>query len=121
MAKAGRSRRDGFIHLIHWFDVVERQRLGFEGMVEADRETRELALTRALEVVGEICGQSISEHPLWAKPWRAVILDHAYRLRNRIAHGYDSLDPKLLLVIATAEIPRLKALAVQWLAECDDT
>ena len=63
-----------------------------------------LALVRLVEIVGEaatrISAQFRSQHP--QIPWQATI-----GLRNRLIHGYDSINHDILWQILTTDFPPL--------------
>lgn len=71
--------------------------------LESD-EVLQLALTRAVEVVGEAAAR-VSEaarnrHP--GIPWRDIV-----GMRNRLIHGYDAVDLDLLWDTVTVDLPPL--------------
>jgi uncharacterized protein with HEPN domain len=77
------------------------------GKVRADLDTDRLlnlALVRLLEIVGEAASRvSVSvrdRHP--EVPWPQMI-----SLRNRLIHGYDSVDFDILWAILTTDLPVL--------------
>ncbi len=119
MSKSGRSLQTYLEQLLEWTDKV----IQIEGLIRSKNdnpsEVEELALARAFEVVGEICGQMIANHPQWTFDRRKYGLDDAYRLRNRISHVYDSIDTSLLLAIARDDLLVLKAKVGTWLAELE--
>jgi uncharacterized protein with HEPN domain len=63
-----------------------------------------LALTRLLEIIGEAAGRipphERSKHP--DIPWPEIV-----GLRNRLIHGYDSVDSDILWQIISQDIPDL--------------
>ncbi len=63
-----------------------------------------LALVRLLEVVGEAAGRvpdgARQAHP--EVPWSQIV-----GLRNRLIHGYDSVDLEILWRILSDDLPRL--------------
>jgi|SRR5918911_1836553 uncharacterized protein with HEPN domain len=65
-----------------------------------------LALTRLLEVIGEAAGrvpvELRAQHP--GIPWPQIV-----GLRNRLTHGYDSIDLDILWQIVTRDLPPLIA------------
>ena len=73
------------------------------GAVEADVRTR-LALERAIEILGEAAGKVPAEardrYP--DLPWAQMV-----GLRNRLAHGYFSVDPAVLHKVASEILPSL--------------
>ncbi len=73
--------------------------------LDSDRQLN-LALTRLLEIIGEAAARTPQEersrYP--AIPWVQVV-----GLRNRLIHGYDSVDLDILWQIVTRDLPPLIA------------
>ena len=73
--------------------------------LDSDRQLN-LALTRLLEIIGEAAARTPQEgrslYP--AIPWMQVI-----GLRNRLIHGYDSVDFDILWQVVTRDLPPLIA------------
>lgn len=73
--------------------------------LDNDRQLN-LALVRLLEIVGEAAGRVPSEdrsrHP--NIPWAEIV-----GLRNRLIHGYDSVDFDILWQIVIDDLPPLIA------------
>ena len=69
-----------------------------------DDRTLNLALTRLLEVIGEAASQIPAEVRMQYPriPWREII-----GMRNRLIHGYDSIDSEIMWQILTKDIPAL--------------
>ena len=71
--------------------------------LDKDRQLN-LSLTRLLEIIGEAAGRvspdTQAHHP--AIPWSEII-----GLRNRLIHGYDSVDFDVLWQIVTQDLPEL--------------
>jgi uncharacterized protein with HEPN domain len=71
--------------------------------LDADRLLN-LALTRLLEIMGEAAGRVPEDlrerHP--EIPWPQIV-----GLRNRLIHGYDSVDLNILWQIVTSDLPPL--------------
>jgi len=65
-----------------------------------------LSLVRLLEIVGEAAGRVPEserfQYP--AIPWKQIV-----GLRNRVIHGYDSVDFDILWQIVTRDLPLLVA------------
>jgi uncharacterized protein with HEPN domain len=63
-----------------------------------------LALVRLLEIIGEAASRvpadERSQHP--TVPWAAIV-----GLRNRLIHGYDSIDFDILWQVLTQDLPSL--------------
>lgn len=73
--------------------------------IAADR-LLELALTRLLEIIGEAASHIPKQDQLRYRqiPWTQII-----SLRNRLIHGYDSVDLDILWQIVTSDLPPLIA------------
>ena len=63
-----------------------------------------LALVRTLEVVGEAASRMLTdERPQYSQiPWSQIVA-----LRNRLIHGYDSVDFDILWQILNQDLPPL--------------
>jgi uncharacterized protein with HEPN domain len=87
-----------------------KEAMGFiQGKGRADLDTdrmRTLALVRLLEILGEAAGRMPAEvctaHP--QIPWAQIVA-----LRNRLIHGYDSVDLDILWQILSMDLPPLIA------------
>ena len=73
--------------------------------LDNDREFN-LALTRLLEILGEAANRIPREEQARYPeiPWPQII-----RLRNRLIHGYDSIDFDIMWQIVTIDLPPLVA------------
>jgi uncharacterized protein with HEPN domain len=103
------SRDEGDIRLRHMLDhakeAVAMASCRTRGELDTDRQLN-LSLVRLLEIVGEAAGRAPAEervrHP--EIPWPEII-----GLRNRLIHGYDSVDFDILWQIVSADLPPLIA------------
>ncbi|MCU6455438.1 DUF86 domain-containing protein [Sphingomonas sp. A2-49] len=109
-------------------DCLELMRRGIEDVAictdGVDRErflldrTRQLALVKALENIGETAGDVLATYPDFATgerdiPWRAW-----KNARNRLCHGYHSIDYDLVWSMAQRDVPALNN-ALQAIADFD--
>lgn len=101
------SRRDDQVTLRH---VLEYAREAIEmasGRSRADLDSDrmlELSLTRLVEIVGEAATRTSEEiqEAHAGIPWREIIA-----MRNRLIHGYDSVDRDILWEVVTNDLPPL--------------
>jgi len=111
------SRRDNRITFQHMLDYIE------EGISMADGRTRSelesdrmffLAMLKLVEIVGEaatrITEAGREAHP--DIPWRELV-----STRNRLIHGYDTVDKNILWQIVTCDFPPLARRIREILAE----
>ena len=91
--------------LDHAREIVALARGKTREDLDADR-TLNLALARLMEIIGEAAGR-VSDDYRAARPdipWAQVI-----GLRNRLIHGYDTLDFDILWDIVSLDMPILVA------------
>ncbi len=93
----------------HMLDHAREAVTLIEGKSRGDLDTDRLlnlALVRLLEIIGEAANRIPNEeqarHP--QIPWPQIV-----SLRNRLIHGYDSVDFDILWQIVTKDLPSLIA------------
>ena len=67
---------------------------------------RRSAVERQLEILGEACSRLAKLEPTWIKT--VTNLKLAIDLRNRIIHGYDSVDDEIVYLTAIDDLETLK-------------
>jgi len=98
---------DPLIRLKHMLnagkEILSLTREKTQEELESDRKLN-LAVVRLLEVIGEAANKIPSEdRNLYPEiPWPEII-----GLRNRLIHGYDSVDLEIVWQIITDDIPQL--------------
>lgn len=99
------SRHEANLRLRHMLDHAKEAVSMVQGRVRADRKLN-LSLVRLLEIVGEAATRvPAEERKLYSDiPWPEVI-----GLRNRLIHGYDSVDFDILWEIVSHDLPPLIA------------
>jgi uncharacterized protein with HEPN domain len=103
------SHHESAIRLRHMLDhaneAVAMARGRTRAQLDSDRQLN-LSLVRLLEIVGEAAARVQPEerarHP--DIPWPEIV-----GLRNRLIHGYDSVDFDILWQIVSDDLPRLIA------------
>lgn len=115
------NARSHTVALQHMLDHAREAVLLAQGKSRADLDTNRLlnlALVRLLEVVGEAAGRVpkklCARHP--EIPWPQII-----SLRNRLIHGYDSVDFNILWQIIANDLPPLIPILEAIIASEDDT
>lgn len=95
------------VRLLHMLEHAREAIQLVEGRTRRDLDTDRvlsLAVVRLLEIVGEAAAQASPEarirHP--GIPWLEVI-----SLRNRLIHGYDSVDLDIVWRIVESDLPAL--------------
>lgn len=77
------------------------------------------AVCKCVEVIGEAARRLMAAEPGIEARHPALALEQAYRTRNRLAHGYDTLDYALVWAAATESIPPMVEAARALLAADD--
>jgi uncharacterized protein with HEPN domain len=100
------SHRDS-VRLGHMLDHAREAVAMAAGKTRADLDLDRklnLALVRLLEIVGEAAGKTTEDDRLKCPgiPWGQII-----GLRNRLIHGYDSVDFDVLWQIISVDLPGL--------------
>jgi len=101
------SLHEGDVRLRHMLDHAKEAVAMAQGRVRADLDADRklnLSLVRLLEIVGEAAARvTTEERKLYSDiPWPEVI-----GLRNRLIHGYDSVDFDILWKIVCDDLPPL--------------
>ncbi len=73
-----------------------------------DDELHELALAKAVELVGEAAYQLRGDFPDFVAARADIPFTEAATMRHRLVHSYDTLDPRRLWLTATSSIPKLR-------------
>ena len=103
------SRRDDSVPMRHMLDHAREISAMVRGRTRndlSDDRMLQLALTRLLEIIGEAAGRVTSDGRARYQeiPWTEIV-----STRNRIVHGYDTVDYDVVWNIATVEVPALVA------------
>ena len=100
-------RDEDRIRLRHMIEAAETVARFVAGRQRSDLDTDQMllfALVRAIEIIGEAASK-VSQETRDAEaqiPWKAVI-----GMRNRLIHAYFEINPDILWVAATVEVPAL--------------
>src|SRR5919197_604271 len=101
------SRHDDAVRRRHMLEHAHEAVTLVRGKKRPDLDSERvlsLALVRLLEIIGEAAGRVTKE--LQAQN-PDVVWPQIVGLRNRLIHGYDSVDMDILWQILTADLPRL--------------
>jgi len=66
------------------------------------------AVIRNLEIIGEAANKILSADPTFAQRNSALRLELAYRMRNALIHGYDSVNLVTIWNTIQTDLPNLK-------------
>ncbi|MDP3525449.1 MAG: DUF86 domain-containing protein [Hoeflea sp.] len=83
-------------------------------------EILQLAVTKAVQQVGEIARRVMERWPEFTQANPQLCLVDAYALRNRLVHGYHSVELKILYFTARESIPELGHQLDRLIGNADD-
>jgi len=93
--------------MLDFADRVER----FCGSAMEDEflndEMMQWAVAKCIEAIGEAAGRILRHHPQFAAAHPELQLEEAYRMRNRLSHGYGSINWLVVWRTAHDNIPEL--------------
>ena len=98
-------------YIIHMLNAIERIRRYTQGMGDSAFLADELvqdAVIRNLEIVGEAARNIERDHPAFAAAHPDVPWEEMYLMRNRVAHGYFSVDLGIVWQTLQRELPGLQ-------------
>ena len=98
---------DDVIRIQHMIDAAETALSFVRGRTRSDLNDDQMllfALVRAIEIVGEAASRitAATRTAIVDVPWADAI-----SMRNRLIHGYFDLNPDIVWVTATEELPQL--------------
>ena len=101
------SRHESLVRLRHMLDHAREAVAMATGKTREDLDTDRklnLALVRLLEIVGEAANRTPADERAKYReiPWAQIV-----GLRNRLIHGYDSVDFEILWQIINHDLPPL--------------
>lgn len=107
MAREAKPLRDLLLDIVNW---GERIQSFVDGMSFGDFEKsslHQMAVVKCIEVIGEAAGSIRKHYPDFAACHPEIELELAYRARNRLAHGYDTIDLAIVWPAAVTSVPAL--------------
>lgn len=117
MSRNGRELEVLLSDLIVWGEKVARVVAATSRVDILKDEMAEHALSRVVEVFGDLAGRIQRDFPDWCADHSPTDFSDAYRLRNKLAHGYDTIWPNLLFEIAEHDVASLVERAKVWREE----
>jgi uncharacterized protein with HEPN domain len=106
-----RSTEELLADIALWGERVARFVDGVSKEQFARDDMRQLAVSKCIEVIGEASGSILKQAPDFADAHPEIGLIEAYRMRNRLSHGYDTIDWSILWDTATVYVPPLTSFA----------
>ncbi|MDP3895980.1 MAG: DUF86 domain-containing protein [Mesorhizobium sp.] len=72
-------------------------------------ELRQAGVSKCVEVIGEASGEILRRYPDLTQANPQLALVEAYRTRNRLSHGYETIDWEIVWNAAPNHVPELVA------------
>lgn len=105
MGDAGRSRVQLLKNIVEWGERNARFVEGISREEFVGDELKCAAVSKCVEVIGEASGEIIRRYPEFVEANPHLVFAQAYRTRNRLSHGYDTIDQESLWATATVHVP----------------
>ncbi|HVW54855.1 MAG TPA: HepT-like ribonuclease domain-containing protein [Rhizobiaceae bacterium] len=113
MVKSGRSVDDLLWHIVEWGERLDRVIGNVSWEAFSTSELHRLAASKCIDAIGEASGNLRRFHPDFVQNHPELSFEQAYRTRNRLSHGYDSIE----WTTARRYVPELVARARGLLAD----
>ncbi|MCV0396782.1 MAG: DUF86 domain-containing protein [Rhizobiaceae bacterium] len=107
MASESRTVAERIADILDWGARLERVMASTSRDRFADDEIAQLAAAKCIEAIGEAAGGLPKRDPSIAARHPDLALAEAYRMRNRLSHGYHSIDWATVWDTATIYVPKL--------------
>lgn len=117
MVKSGRSVDDLLWHIVEWGERLDRVVGDVSWEAFFASELHRLAASKCIEAIGEASGNLRKFHPDFVQSHPELSFEQAYRARNRLSHGYDSIEWSVVWTTARRYVPELVARARILLAD----
>ena|ERR1700757_1160229 len=105
--------------IIRWGEKLDRHITGLSREQFLDDEKTQDAASKCAEAIGEAADQLMALDPTYDSRHPELQLKNAYKSRNRLSHGYYSVDIESLWLTVSRSIPSTVAAARKVLAEHD--
>lgn len=108
---------DYLAHILRAIERIDRYTAGMEEQGFLTNELVQDAVIRNIEIIGEASNNIQRVDPAFAAehdniPWLVM-----YTMRNRVSHGYDTVDLEIVWKTIQGDLPGLHALVSKALAE----
>jgi uncharacterized protein with HEPN domain len=111
----GKSARipDYMEHIISAIGQIEKYSLGLDRKRFVENDMAQDAIIRQFEIIGEAARRIIVTDPEFTKKYPALELEAAYRMRNALAHGYETVNLQTVWDTIGQKLPILKSEALR--------
>jgi len=94
-------------NIVEWGDRLTRFLGGMSREDFLSDELTQAAVSKCVEVVGEASGELVRRYPEFVAENSQLAFLQAYRTRNRLSHGYETIDWEIVWSAATIHVPLL--------------
>ena len=100
-------------HIISAVGQIEKYSQGLDQKSFNENDMAQDAIIRQFEIIGEAARRIISTDPEFTKKYPALELEAAYRMRNALAHGYETVNLRTVWDTIAQKLPALKSEAIR--------
>ncbi len=99
--------RDYLEHMAEAIDKIREYTVGMDAAAYLTDGKTQDAVVRNFEVIGGACNKVAKHHPEFAASHAGIPWNFAYEMRNALAHGYFSIDQKIVWRTIETDLPGL--------------
>ncbi len=114
MSRSKAERIPDYIeHIISAIGQIEKYCVGLDRKSFTENDMARDAVIRQFEIIGEAARRIISTNPEFTKKYPALELESAYRMRNALVHGYETVNLRTVWDTIEQNLPALKSEAIR--------
>ena len=103
--RGGRSIQDWLNDIVWWGEKLARHIDGMDELAFLSDERTQDAAAKCAEAVGSAAREVLDKDPQFDRKYPNARLAQAYASRNRLGHGYHSIDYSILWITVSQSIP----------------
>ena len=107
MSSPQQRLRDRLRHILQAIERIDRYTATMDQSTFLDDSLVQDAVIRNLEIIGEAANDILKRHSEFAAARPHLPLTQAYQMRNALAHGYFSVDFRLVWQTVVSDLPSL--------------
>ena len=111
--------KDYLLHMLDALDKILKYTAGLRGDDFLANELVQDAVVRNIGIVGEAAKQLLDVAPEFSRKHPEIPFAEVYGMRNRVIHGYSSVNPSVVWDSVRVDVPELRNQIAQVLKELD--
>lgn len=108
MSRDQQRLKDYITHILQAIERIHRYTEEFDEVGFLQNEMVQDAVIRNIEIIGEAARNIERHYPEFAKAHAEIPWEDVYLMRNRVSHGYFSVDLEVVWKTVQRDIPELQ-------------